>query len=72
MTFGYCFIPCGVKLATIGMVGIQLTKRILKYFWPKNEKKWNLIKQFVFSKVVVFSCNGQIFVRFLALTTKLL
>jgi hypothetical protein len=72
MTFGYCFIRCGAKLATIGMVGIQLTKRILKYFLAKNEKKWNLIKQFVFSKVVVFSYNGQIFVRFLALTTKLL
>jgi hypothetical protein len=75
MTFGYCFSPCGLKLATSwnGFVFSWLKGFSQIIFLAKNEGEMEFNQAIVFfSMVVVSGCRGQIFVGFLALATKLL
>jgi hypothetical protein len=50
MTFGYCFSPNGVKLATSwnGLESSWLKGFFQISFWRKIKEKWSLIKQLIF------------------------
>jgi hypothetical protein len=72
MTFGYCFSPCGPKLAT-GWNGLEpswLTASFFFKFGERLEMEF-LFWRFFFSKVIFSGFRGQIFAGFLALATRL-
>jgi hypothetical protein len=70
MIFGYCFSPCGVKVATSwnGSESSRLKGFFQIIFLAKNEGEMEFNQAIVFfSMVVVSGCRGQIFVGLLAL-----